>query len=210
MSRSQTILDLYQMAEEAICEAGYAWEIEWQRNRAFETFSEQDLLRESAWVILCSGFRESSVRRCFDVISLCFCDWESAEEISHYKEQCVSTALSAFRHQAKINAIAQVSDRVHGLGFVELQARIFDDPISRLQELPYIGPVTSWHLAKNLGLNVAKNDRHLSRLAQDHGYSDAHDLCEFISNEIGEPSSVVDVVLWRFAAMSREHKRSSA
>ena len=39
-------------------------------------FTESDLLREAAWVILCSGFREAVIRRMFDFISLCFCDWE--------------------------------------------------------------------------------------------------------------------------------------
>ncbi|MGB6288676.1 MAG: hypothetical protein WBF36_00940 [Desulfobulbales bacterium] len=59
------------------------------------------------------------------------------------------------------------------------------------------------NLAKILGLDVAKNDRHLARIAQHCGYSDAHSLCHEISILTGQSASVVDVVLWRFATMSQ-------
>jgi hypothetical protein len=46
---------------------------------------------------------------------------------------------------------------------------------------PMIGPVTSFNLAKNIGLDVAKADRHLSRLAANVGFSDVPSLCRCIS-----------------------------
>lgn len=203
-------LDLFQIAQDAITDAGYAWEIEWQRTRSFDRFTEQELLREAAWVILCSGFSETSVRKHFDKISLCFCDWESAQEISYYRNQCVATAKSIFRHDAKIHAIANVAAIIQNSGFDDIQLRIFENPIEELRQLPFIGPVTSWHLAKNLGLNVAKNDRHLARLAKNYGYSDAHDLCDYLSKETGEMRSVVDVILWRFSSLNQFSLASSS
>jgi len=35
-----------------------------------------------------------------------------------------------------------------------------------LQQLPFIGPVTAFHLAKNLGIEAVKPDRHLCRLSK--------------------------------------------
>lgn len=197
-----SMLNLYRTAEREVRAAGYGWEIEWQKNQEFNRYSESDLMREAAWVILCSGFKETSVRKCFDYISLCFCDWESAHEIKSKRHACITTALSGFGNNRKINAIAQIADLICNSGFSILKRRIQQDPINRLQEFPYIGPITSWHLAKNLGLNVAKNDRHLSKIAQYCGYSDAHSLCDEISILTGESASVIDIVLWRFAAMS--------
>jgi hypothetical protein len=52
-----------------------------------------------------------------------------------------------------------------------------------------------------LGLNVAKNDRHLAKIAEHYGFSSAHTLCQAISDTTGEPTSVVDIVLWRFASL---------
>ena len=196
-----TVLDLYQTAQNEVRAAGYDWEIEWQRSREFSTISESEFLREAAWVILCSGFKEAYVQKRFGYISLCFCDWESAHEIMRNRRACVATAMSHFRNERKLNAIAKIADILCEEGFLSFRRQLQEDPIKRLQELPFIGPVTSWHLAKNLGLNVAKNDRHLSRLAQRCGYSDAHSLCDEISALTGESISVVDIVLWRFAAL---------
>jgi hypothetical protein len=79
-----------------------------------------------------------------------------------------------------------------------VRGRINANGLAALEALPFIGTVTKWHLAKNLGLDVAKPDRHLLRIAARFGYDDVqrmcHDICEFC----GERISVADLVLWRF------------
>ncbi|SRR5579871_1365872 len=193
--------DLYKMAECYTRAAGFGWEADWQRSRVFGDFSERDLLRETAWVIMCSGFRESTVRCCFGYISLCFCDWESAREIARHRRACIDTAAARFQNYRKLNAIVNVADTICEAGFSRLQSRIHREPIVELQQFPFVGPTTSWHLAKNLGLNVAKNDRHLAKFAEQYGFSSAHTLCQVIADMTGEPKSVVDIVLWRFATL---------
>lgn len=201
-SRKSKAVNLYREAEHHVLAAGFAWEIEWQRERCLQPFSERDLLRESAWVILCSGFREATVRAVFDYISLCFCDWESSDEIVRHRSACVATASARFRNIKKIDAIARVAEIVAEMGFDNCRRLIQADPIEELRKLPFIGPVTSWHLAKNLGLQVAKNDRHLARISTRLGYEDAHELCREVSDSTGELVSVIDVVLWRSAALA--------
>lgn len=204
--RKTTALRLYRKAEQLVHSAGFGWEPDWQRIRTNHEFTERDLLRESAWVVLCSGFRESVVRNVFDYISLCFCDWEAAEEITRRRQACIDTASWRFKNQKKLRAIVSIADLVQEQGFAAVKVHLQKDPISRLQAFPFIGPVTSWHLAKNLGFNVAKNDRHLARLATNCGYPDAHSLCKTISEATGELASVVDVVLWRFATLKDAHQ----
>lgn len=201
-------LNLYDDATRAIHAAGYGWEPEWQRTRATSPMTERDFLRESAWVVLCSGFRERVVRDVFGYISLCFCDWEGASEIAGRRDACVRTALGRFRNERKLTALADIAAMVDDTGFDVLCERLRDDPVTELQVFPFIGPVTSWHLAKNLGFNVAKNDRHLARLAADHGYEDAHQLCRVIARKTGELESVIDVVLWRFATLRSDKQLS--
>ncbi len=65
-----------------------------------------------------------------------------------------------------------------------------------------IGPITSFHLAKNLGYPVAKADRHVQRLSDELGFRDAQQLCQYLSEWSGEPVPVVDVVLWRYATLA--------
>lgn len=77
--------------------------------------------------------------------------------------------------------------------------------IPYLQTYDFIGPVTAYHLAKNLGLDVAKEDRHLARMAGALGFQCGTDLCEAIADHLHETVRVVDVVLWRFATLEPEY-----
>jgi len=201
LAKTGRAIALYEQAQSHILLAGYGWEPEWQRRRFIEGFTEQDLLRESAWVVLCSGFRESYVRKVFDYVALCFYDWESSNTISLNKAICIETALCRFGNRRKLKAIAEIADIISENGFQRVRLEISASPVEALQVFPFIGPITSWHLAKNLGFNVAKNDRHLARLANANGFSDAHMLCTEISRATGELIGVVDVVLWRYAVI---------
>lgn len=58
---------------------------------------------------------------------------------------------------------------------------------------------------KNLGIQVAKPDRHLVRIAQNYGFNDVQKFCSSISEKTNDPVSVVDLVLWRYATLDREY-----
>jgi hypothetical protein len=81
MAETTLALNIFADAMRHVERRGSHHELEWQRSVHFRDFDESDLLRQSAWVILCSGFRVSTVEQIFDHISLCFCDWESAHAI---------------------------------------------------------------------------------------------------------------------------------
>jgi hypothetical protein len=189
----------YLAAKDYLRQAGFQAEIDWQLARELHAFTESDLLREAAWVTLCAGFSEAVVRRRFDFISLCFCDWESAEAICSRAERCKATSLTRFGNRQKIEAIISTAKFLDRTGFAEFKRLVLADPINALQSLPFIGPVTAFHLAKNLGFPTAKPDRHLQRLARIMGYSNAHQLCGALASATGDPVQLIDIVLWRFA-----------
>lgn len=193
-------LETFERAYAYVERANLLAEVEWQASRSFPDFTEADLLREAAWVILCSGFRESVVRKIFDYISLCFCDWESSQAIVRSAPLCRASAMSSIQNIRKLDAIVGVAQFVDEVGFNLLKSSITNDPIHHLQKLAYIGPATAYHLAKNLGVAVAKPDRHLVRLSGRLGYDNVQELCTSIAAETGIPISVVDLVLWRYLA----------
>lgn len=192
----------YVHAKRCVLDAGFGWEIIWQRTRQSDDMTETLLLREAAWVILSTGMREAIVRSKFPIISRAFFEWRSASQIAKHAGHCKSQAFPHFRHQAKLNAIVSVARLISRRGFEILKYEILQDPLPVLCQFPYIGPVTSFHLAKNLGLSVPKPDRHLSRMAQLFGYENVHEFCHTISGFIGDPVEVVDIVLWRFATIA--------
>jgi len=197
---SRNAQEIFSLASHYVENAGLKAEIEWQRSTDFRSFTETQLLSEIAWVILCSGFRESIVRRVFDHISLCFCDWESAASILRHRVVCVEAARHSLKNEAKLNAIVACAEMIVEEGFDQLKAATMRDPINSLKRFPFIGPITSLHLAKNLGLDVAKPDRHLVRLAERCGYKSATDLCEELARKNNEEVKVIDLILWRYLA----------
>jgi hypothetical protein len=202
---TEMLASAYVKAKLEVLASGYGFEIIRQKNLGIRELTEAGFLREGAWVILSSGLRESVVRKKFPDIARAFLDWASAHEIVWNRNHCVRSALIHFRHEGKIEAIAQSAQIVHEKGFENLREEIACDPITTLQQFPYIGPVTSFHFAKNIGLSFAKPDRHLCRLAQLSGYDEPSDLCGAISAYIGDPITVVDLVLWRFATLRQDY-----
>jgi hypothetical protein len=201
--RVPAVLDAYLTAKSTVIAAGYSSEIDAQRNISFDAISEQDFLQEAAWVILSAGMRESVIRTKFTTLSNAFLYWESASAIASRKQVCRANALSCFGHEGKIDGILAVVDRVEEYGFDCVKQSIHERGTEYLQTFPFIGPVTCLHLAKNLGLDVVKPDRHLSRMSDAAGFSSAHSLCQTIADLSGERVSVVDIVLWRFATLNR-------
>jgi len=198
----------YVRAKTTVLAAGYGDEILWQRSLRTEELTERTFLKECAWVILSSGMRESVVQQKFPHISEAFFHWSSAEEIVCHHDRCVSSALALFRHKGKIEAIAHCARIIYEKGFESLRKELTSNPIDALQQFPYIGPATSFHIAKNIGFSVAKPDRHLCRFAELSGYQSPSDLCKALADYIGDPIAVVDIVLWRFATLHQDYLTS--
>lgn len=192
------LIQHYIQAKSWIDRSPFVHELEWQSSVQPMGFTETEFLRQHAWVVLNSGFREAVVRKHFSYISLCFCDWESAAAIVQNGEACIGCAASVFGNTRKLKALVEAACAIESEGFEAFRLRVEADAISELEKLPYIGTVTKFHLAKNLGLDVAKPDRHLLRVASRFGYEDVQRMCRDISDYCGDKIAVADLVLWRF------------
>ena len=102
---------------------------------------------------------------------------------------------SAFGHKGKADAIEYVKNNREDIYNRYLQA---ENKIDFLQSLPWIGSITKWHLAKNLGFDCCKPDRHLMRIATQHNTT-PEELCKKIAAETGDRIATVDLVIWRAA-----------
>ena len=196
------LAEAYLSAKESVIACGFAHEVDWQDGVRFSDLTETGFLREAAWVVLSSGMAESVIRAKFGSISDVFLQWQSASAIVAQASKCRAAALRVFGHMAKIDAIITIAKRVFGTGFQAFAATVVKEGVEFLRTLPYMGPATSYHLAKNIGLDVVKPDRHLTRVAVAAGYESPRLLCEQISQIIGDRVAVVDLVIWRFATLN--------
>jgi len=165
----------------AIIDAGYEHEITWIENIQ-PCMSSDDFFGEAVWVILNSGMKEQIARQIWNRIQKA---WGDSKPTS-----------SAFRHEGKVKAIDFIRKN---------KQDIFDqyfgcaEPLIFLESLPFIGSITKYHLAKNLGIDCVKPDRHLVRIAKEYNFKDCFEMCNLISSITGDKVSLIDMVLWRAA-----------
>lgn len=195
------LLTKYLFAKTIVIDEGYSDEIQWQNELHFENIDESTFLKELGWVILTSGMKTEVISNRFCKISECFCNWVSAREIVRNSESCLSRALRIFNHKMKITAIISAAEKIAKIGFAKLKHVIENDPVNTLRMFKFIGPVTAFHLAKNIGISIAKPDRHLQRIAHLEGYDDVQKFCRDIAEMSGDKIQVIDVVLWRYATI---------
>lgn len=205
LTRQRALAGLYLDIKQVVVDAGFAQEIDWQFGQELGQVTESEFLRESGWVVLCSGMRETVVRSVFPDVSKAFLMWESARAIHRSRIACKRKALRAFGHSGKVNAILGIAAYVHKRGFEVVVSEIVRKGSAFLTCLPFMGPVTSLHLAKNIGLHVVKPDRHLVRLAEALRRPSVQALCEEVASFLAEPVAVVDIVLWRYATLRRDY-----
>lgn len=199
------LLASYLLAKVAVAEAGFEAEIAWQERRCLDEVDERLFLREAAWVVLSSGMRETVIRRVFPRIEEAFGHWQSAAWIVEHRSECKARAEQSFRHTRKLEALVEISRTVAWRGVSELLSDLRRHGPDSLRSLPYMGAATSRHLAKNLGVDTAKPDRHLVRVAEAAGYPSPASLCEHLASMVGDTMAVVDLVIWRFATISNNY-----
>lgn len=198
----QRLLDFYLLAKNVVVGEGFAQEIEWQERVQFTDLNETVFLREAAWVVLSSGMKESVIRSKFRALSLAFYDWLSARQIGTNSRECRRNASRIFSHPGKIDSIIAIARSVEEAGFEVFMHKISSEGVAFLQSLPFIGPVTSYHLAKNIGLDVVKPDRHLLRISAIAGCASPVEFCQKISTAVGDRLPVVDLIIWRYATLN--------
>lgn len=167
--------------EAMVREAGYGASIEWSENVA-APISAEAFAKQAIYVICNSGMRNSVAQPIFERCMI---------ELS-----VGGSCKAVFGHPKKAAAIDAIwaDQTVHFAAYV-----IAVDPLAALAKLPYIGSITKYHLARNLGDDFAKPDVHLNRLAQAEGV-DAQALCARLAAESGYRVGTVDLILWRACA----------
>lgn len=173
--------ELFAKIDRAVREAGYAHAIAWSENMKFPT-SAARFASEAIYVICNSGM---SNRVAVPIFERCMAALRSGE-----------SALTVFGHRDKAAAIDEIWRHRVSL-FRKLKTA--PDLIEFCGSLPWVGPITKYHLAKNLGANVAKPDVHLMRLSEPEGVTE-QELCERLAQETGYRAATIDLILWRACA----------
>lgn len=166
--------------KQKVITAGYSDEITWAEN--IKCRHSSDFFAEYVWVVCSSGMKNQIAQKIYKRVMAAIIDRVPINTV--------------FKHSGKVKAINQV---LNNLNELYLEYLMDNDKLTWLEaRLPYIGNITKYHLAKNLGIDIAKPDRHLVRIANSYGMT-VQGLCEKLAKETGSKVAVVDQVLWRAA-----------
>lgn len=199
------ILHGYFFAKKCVISRGFANEIDWMNSIRIENVTESEFLKQASWVIIASGLNDHVVRKVYPKLAEAFYGLDSASVICLNQNECIEKAITVFKHSGKINAILSLAQYIKTNGFVHVKVRIISEGVNFLTSFPYLGKATSCHLAKNIGIKVAKPDRHLIRISDALGFNTPQDLCMEISKRIDEDVSTIDLVLWRYATIDKNY-----
>jgi len=161
------------------CKRWFSQEVSIVENRHFADITAERFLSEYVYVVLNSGMKNAVAEKVFQ----------------HFMAKMDVTVIN---HLGKRRAVEQALAN-YRTWFRNLKE--LDNKLAYLELLPWIGPITKYHLARNLGLDYAKPDRHMIRLAQKHGFSsDVTRMCQELADLKGLRVGTVDVILWRYIA----------
>lgn len=182
---------LYFRIRKEIIEKGYSKEIEWCNNIPnLKELDKKSFFREYVWVVISSGMKNQVAEKIFENF------WIDIQLDSK------TINFDVIRHPNKNKAIKKVYNRLDFYFDHFLKSK---NKLLFLKNLPHIGDTTKYHLARNLGFNFAKPDRHLVRIANHFEYDDVQEFCKKISQLTNEKIGVVDLVFWRFANITKNY-----
>jgi len=175
MEDNAEALGFFYRAYAHVISSGYGEEVDWCSNIRFETVTIDDFFREYVWVVLNAGLKEQVARKIF-------------------KKYITTGDLETINHLKKRESIKWMLNNCERC-FDSLQK--VPDKVEYFKTLPFIGDVTKYHLARNLGIDTVKPDRHLVRLAKRFGFKSPLEMCKAIQDITEERLGVIDVILWR-------------
>lgn len=179
---------LFARIDRAVRKAGYGAAIQWSESIPQPATADQ-FAAEAIYVICNSGMSNLVAVPIFERCMLALRKAESATTV--------------FGHPGKAKAIDEIWRTRRSL-YRKLNR--VDDVIAFCATLPWVGNITKFHLAKNLGADVAKPDVHLNRLAEAEGVT-AQELCDRLATETGYRAATIDLILWRACADGIIHSR---
>ncbi|MDD5454173.1 MAG: hypothetical protein PHW62_01555 [Candidatus Ratteibacteria bacterium] len=173
------IIGFYADAREYVIKAGFEWEIKAVQTRYFKDMDSIGFLEAYVYCVFNVGMKNQIAEKMYETFCKSGCD------------------LKSIGHPYKRDAIGKAIDKFGEWWASLLNCSTDMERVEFLDTLPMIGEITKYHLARNLGMDVAKPDRHLVRLMKKFEFNDVQKMCRYVADITGDRIGTVDVVMWR-------------
>ncbi len=179
-------------------------DIDWFYDHTTRMTDFDSFYKEYIYVVLASGFRSQIASRLVEPLFECKGNIENMLVLFKNKRKC--DAISEFYRNYSNNPTL-FSDFVESLHVPE-----------DLKVLPFIGNITMYHLARNVGLSndVVKPDVHLERYTREVFTGEEEktplDLCRYIQSNYKENElqlGMIDFILWVWLSHDKGQRKKS-
>jgi hypothetical protein len=169
--------------------------------KTFHHMKARRFLAEYCQVVYASGFRAKVLQTKFPALRQAF---RNFDPMALAQMDSIEPVLSVFKHRHKARCFLAGAKAIADEGFGPFKHRLRREGLDVLEELPGLGPITKFHLAKNIGLaDLPKPDIWLERVAKLCEAESVFELVAYMAQVTGESQHVVDVAVWRYAADGR-------
>jgi len=189
-------LDVYYRAAITFVERHYPDILQKYRDLQPSSIGPEWFFTEYMWCVYVSGFNSKVVDKKFSDLLAAYKTWDY---ICKNEEDLWANVSNIIANRRKFNAVITTRFLLQNNGWDRFR-NTFLTSIEDIGKLPYMGKVMRHHLARNIGLDTVKPDRHLVRLANHFGFSDAHTMCAVLGNRYNERIGVVDLILFYTAS----------
>ena len=155
-------------------------------------------------VVYVSGFSVAVVKRHWPAMRTAYKDFDLVKLARTKVSKRLLSALpikserkaEGFLHGCRI--VADWGWPQYRAGLLWERKRYGIEAVARvLEELPYIGAITRYHLAMRIGLDLAKPDRHVARTANEFNAT-VDEMVEYLSEKLGHSRRYVDAVIFEY------------
>lgn len=179
----------------------YAEEIKRISSVRLENVDEHTFFREYLWTVHTTGFSAKAVGKFFDRLAHAYGRYDVLASES-FQDAC-ARVRQVCNNPSKIMSVHMTSrlirDGIAEHGWEGFRAQSLSSP-ELLKKLPYVGKITCFHLARNIGLlDSVKPDLHLIRMAEHWGFEDCNSMCQSMQQD-GMPLGIIDLILWYSAS----------
>ncbi len=168
------------------------------RSIKFEALTPEKFWHEYVWCVYTSGFNAKIVSQKIGGLLRAYGSFETTNEMTW------PAVKALIANKRKFEAIQATARRIRKFGWEEFYKKFIKNaPHTLPVGCAYVGDITKYHLARNIGIDCVKPDLHLTRLATVYNYSSCIDLCQNLAETYHERLGVVDFILWAYCASER-------
>lgn len=197
----QQLIDLYESALHRVIERGWGDEVQYFRGLTFDKVDGRFFFRECAFCVYAAGFSNYVLNSKWEGLTKAYKNW-SYEKVCQYADEVRNQALGFIHHEGKVKAILECAEKLNDWGWPSFRDWLQSmNLLIQPGQLKYIGQAARYHLARNIGADVAKPDRYMLDHASECGYPPTDEgvqqFARRVARLVGDRVGVVDYVLWR-------------